>query len=415
MTTEQSVFDLGDHQDPSPADPLESTFDFLNRVDSVPFERVRTLIDNWWNQMCADSQADIRERLRSGRQQHFWAAFWELYIHESLRRLGCDVTCHPRVPGTSRQPDFLARHDGDEFYVEAKAVMASDSDSAAGRRFGQIRKALNRVESPNFMLWLDVRKESNRSPSVAKVRRELQQWLASLDPDEVSQSIDGAYDQYGALPEHIWSDQAWEIEFRAMPKKPEARGRSDEVVGAWEHGDDGIINTVGSLRGAIEEKAKAYGTLEKPFIIALLSDSIFVAEHHVTSALFGVEQAIFRRLPNGETEVTPTRERNGAWLSPNGPRNTGVSGVLVGRLLTPWNVGRSSEASVTLWHHPAAEHPIDLSGPPWRTKRVNPESGQIELSEPDVDAAAFFGLPDEWPGPEPMFPEEHGTDNINDS
>ncbi|BCB78382.1 hypothetical protein GCM10022251_30340 [Phytohabitans flavus] len=53
-------------------------------------------------------------------------AFFELYLHERLLRIGYTVTCHPVLEGTSRRPDFLAERDGRSIYIEARSASATD-------------------------------------------------------------------------------------------------------------------------------------------------------------------------------------------------------------------------------------------------------------------------------------------------
>jgi hypothetical protein len=60
----------------------------------------------------------------------FPSAFFELFLHELLLRLGCNVEVHPD-PGTgsSRRPDFLVTDpDGQQFFLEA--VLATDLPQA---------------------------------------------------------------------------------------------------------------------------------------------------------------------------------------------------------------------------------------------------------------------------------------------
>src|SRR3712207_8522149 len=63
-------------------------------------------------------------------------AFFEVYLHECLRRMGYSVTCHPELEGTSRRPDFLAKKGGRSIFVEARSASASDVRSEE-RRVGK--------------------------------------------------------------------------------------------------------------------------------------------------------------------------------------------------------------------------------------------------------------------------------------
>lgn len=400
-----SVFDPIARDDSSLATASESTFAFLNRVDSLFFDRVRNLIERWWERLCPESKDDVRSRLRSRDNRQFRGAFWELYIHESLLRLGCDVVCHPEVQGEARRPDFLARWTGGEFFVEATLAADSDVETAATRRQSQIEDTLNRLDSPDFFIWLEIMAESDRSPSVKRMRLQLAKWLDSLEPDRVAAEARAAGYAHDALPEYVWNEDGWEIRFQAIPKKPEARGKPGRAVGASGPGEAYIIDDKRALRRAIMTKASAYGTIHRPYIVAVMAESFTLDDYDVTGALFGSEQVVFTQDHDGETSTRMQRARDGVWIGAQGPQNTQVSAVLLARNLNPWSVAGSEETSVTLWHHPAAEHPVPLAELPWRAAAVDRQSGRLEYYAPTMSLADLFDLPEDWPGPEAPFPD----------
>ncbi len=87
----------------------ESVFDYLNSSARPGSAAVRLLMENWFDEYPIRHAPDIRTRFRSRTAVDHQGAFWELYLHTLLRRMGYDVEPHPPVPGVTSHPDFLAR------------------------------------------------------------------------------------------------------------------------------------------------------------------------------------------------------------------------------------------------------------------------------------------------------------------
>src|SRR4051794_9273503 len=100
------VFESRLRDDPAPSRSGESTFSFLDRIDDAAFDRVRRLVNSWFDRFPSVSQDELRGRLTSGNDVDFNSAFWELYPHEAYGRLGYSVETHPPLPDASTHPDF---------------------------------------------------------------------------------------------------------------------------------------------------------------------------------------------------------------------------------------------------------------------------------------------------------------------
>jgi hypothetical protein len=83
-------------------------------------------------------------------------------------------------------------------------------------------------------------------------------------------------------------------------------------------------------------------------------------------------------------------------------QNTRVSAVLVADHVGPWRI---PEALPTLWHHPAAEHPLPVFDAPWRQAAIDKSTGAIAFVDSAIALRDLFGLAADWPGPEPAFPD----------
>ncbi len=179
------IFDQGERADARHATYSESTFASLNRMAGPSWQRVRDLIEAWFERLCDDAKPDVAARLRSGDDRQFQAAFLELYCHETLLRLNYRVHCHPDVGHGRRRPDFLAESGDGSLVLEATVAARSDKEVAASRREAQVYDAINQVHSPDFFLYVDVKEAGKSPPSAARLRPRLEAWLKALDYDAI--------------------------------------------------------------------------------------------------------------------------------------------------------------------------------------------------------------------------------------
>jgi hypothetical protein len=147
-----SIFSTTPRTDPSPAAHGDSHFQFLDRVSGPYWDEVRDLLEDWFSRLCPDAQADVMGRLRSKDDRQFNGAFFELYLHECLLRMGYSVKCHPKLESTNRRPDFLAEKDGRSIYFEARSASSSDVAVGAAARRNTVYESLDKLDSPNFFL-----------------------------------------------------------------------------------------------------------------------------------------------------------------------------------------------------------------------------------------------------------------------
>ena len=145
----------------------------------------------------------------------------------------------------------------------------------------------------------------------------------------------------------------------------------------------------------IHAKAKHYGELDRPFILALLSSKFTTREHDVGESLYGsrfdgIERPLRQLRPDAQERNGQT---TGIWLANIGPAHPRVSAILVANQLEPWTVAREE---LTLWHHPWARHPLPAALP-FRTVRLDPTTNQFRTDAAQVQPWRLFGLPEAWP------------------
>jgi hypothetical protein len=373
----------------------ESAFDYMNSSARPGFIAVRGLLETWFEGVPDPHAADIRGRFRSRIAVDHQGAFWELYLHRLLRQMRYEVQIHPDLPANvTSHPDFLARGQaGQLFYVEATQATPPRTDVAAERRINELYDSLNRMHSPNFFLEVQYRGSTEANIPGRQLRANLEEWLASVDVTHVEQSYRNR--TYEALPQFEWAFDSLHLTFTPIPKSLAIRGTNGvrpiavqmptEVTQILVHED---------IRAAIEAKARKYGDLSFPLIIAINVDEDFCQLQDIANALFGEEHAVDHRLSDGTWHNEPNvRLPNGALYGSHGPRNQKVSVVIVTRRMNPTTL-RSHELHVL--HNPYATAPLD---PVWlEMPQLVPETAKGVLkARAGRDAADILEVPLPWP------------------
>jgi hypothetical protein len=383
------LFTDNPRSDHTPKQATETDFGFLDRCAWPAAAKVRALVEAHLQNYPQSEQGELVARLQSGDPRHFTSGMFELFLHEYLRCLGFTLTPHPELPnGTSTHPDFLVKcTDGQRLYVEA--VCASDDDGRdlpAEARKAVALQALDNAYHPNFMVAIDSSGDPITQPSGRRLATEVVRWLNTLDPDRI---VEETANDYDALPEYQWSHEAWQVRVRAIPMKPEARGRPRRLIGMRNFGA-GWIDGWTPIRNAILNKGRRYGELDLPLVVAVNVDTFNLNPIDEAQALFGHEQFIFTA---GEHQNEPRFERapNGAWHGPKGPRGRRCSGAWLFSNLSPYTLARRRQ---TLYLNPWAHLsvPVNFLKMPHAVvdnDRIKHKGGAT-LRE-------VFGLEEHWP------------------
>lgn len=381
-----------DDDDEGPADQAEPKFAYLNRSARPEVGRIRHVLEEWFSHYPAEERSDLRGRFRSNNDSHHRSAFFELFVHELLLQLECRIRVHPDISSdNAKRPDFGVKSpSGENFIVEAVlASQESDEDAAARARISEVEDAINRMDSPNFFVGMDMEGVPKTPPSARQIIAFLTERLESLDPDQIAEQFTSG--GLEAVPHWIYEHDGWTIDFYPIPKKRESRGKPGiRTIGLQGYGFRKVDRRE-AVQNAILRKAGQYGNLEVPYVVAVdTMGEIGVHREDIMEALFGREQykVSFGHLDQPEF----TRVPDGVWRSFSGPRYTRVSAVLVVHELSPWNVPR---ASVCLYHNPWAAQsykselcrlPQAVPQPDYRMEWVD----GMTLSE-------VLGLPLKWP------------------
>lgn len=375
----------------------ESTYAYLDRSARPEIGAVREVWEQWFtryphrpssNSSVEGLKKSLRGKLMARRDRQQREAFWELYLHESLVRAGCDVTVRPDTP------DFDVRYGDFFFHVEATVRGQSEAEEAADNRLARFRDLLNALDIGPWFLDVNTSTTIDSDPPAA-LRRDIARWVGSLDVEEVRTHYAANKDWEG-LPSQSFEVDGWEASVRAIPKRPDApRREGPNAIGSWSHGGMVRIFNRERLSESLAAKARTIANLQSPIVLAILLDRDFGNDDQVEEALFGAEQVSFILDPKQRTiaGTRETRSNDGLWSNParSGAR---IDAVLAGVRLDPFMIGRTAP---TLWTNPwRRRSPLDVpSALPWRHVWVD-DDRNVRWTEFPVPAQ-FFDLNAEWP------------------
>lgn len=146
------------------------------------------------------------------------------------------------------------------------------------------------------------------------------------------------------------------------------------------------------LRTVLETKAKKYGNLGLPFVIAVNTNDLFGDEHELLMALFGVGATPIRKATT-RAALEVTLPHDGLWIKAATPRNTQVSGLLFTRKVSPANLG---SATGKLYLNPWATRPYTGALTQLPTAVFSTDGGEYE-TRAGRSLLDILQLPPDWP------------------
>jgi hypothetical protein len=387
------LFDEKARTDPERSYARESTYAFLDRVDDPIFAAVRDVLNAWMDRFASlhDDAAvkDLVGRLRSKDDITFYAAFWELYLHELFVRLGFNIEVHPES-GKDTHPDFRMTRDGREMYLEAVMPNPRAGRSNESKGSKTVIEYIDAAFDPDFSLSVRFVAGSGSVPSKREVVRGVEGWLANQawnDPSEAG------LDPRSPRPATELRIRQWVIGVRAWPRPPDRRGDRKFPTIITYPGMSGYPAAVSAgIRPVLDEKASKYGVLQAPYILAVWVMSPMASESTPAEALFGIALPIGDGTHSTGLPLT-VDERDGLWA----PARPGRLSAVLSANSMHFNYSAVSRYLPRIWHNPWAMHPVNHALP-FAASRVSEDETSITNEFPTASPSALFELPDDWPG-----------------
>jgi hypothetical protein len=380
--------------DPRPQRAAETSYQFLQRVDDPVFARVRATFNQWVGCFASVQEAaatrDLLGRFRSKQDLQFYAAFWELYLHEIHVRLGFEVRVHPLSQRGTR-PDFLMSRQGQAVYLEAVMPSASSGAPAGPKGITTIMEYVNEAYHPDFFLKIRFVSPGTDLPKKTEIVAAVQTWLSCLNWDEWWR---GGLSPEVPYPEAELPVRDWILGLRALPRAPQ--NRADEaypMVGIYPSISGWPDAIADELKPKLDEKANKYGDLDAPYVVAVWIMSAMASALTTPQALFGLGMP----LEEGRhtTGLPSVLEREGLWTA-NRQHRGRVSAVLAA-VSFEFNYSAVSRVLPRLWLSPWATRKLGQALP-FPTSRVANDERSIQNTPGTDHPSTLIGLPADWPG-----------------
>ena len=304
----------------------ESAYGWLQRVDDPMLDRVRTVLNAWFERFAVCQSAGevnhLRGRFRAKEDSKFPAAFWELYLHELFSRLGFALEAHPET-GKGTRPDYLVSRGDDRFYLEAVAPNPGMGDPRRPGSLTTVREYVTQAFHPDYRLRLRYIFDGKDTPSKVQVRDAVVGWLNQHLWEDCWAGRMAASAQPGA---DLEVGDGWVIGVDAIPLEPEMRGKEGGMVWFGESRSSYPEALGPAIVPQLEDKAMRYGDLGAPPVIAIWVRDTFAGPETAPLALFG--HRVTAEPGTHPTGLDWIQERT-AWLwSPGASSRGRVSAVL---------------------------------------------------------------------------------------
>lgn len=321
------LYDEIDRTDENPSGHSEPAYTFYNRCAWPQVAKVREAHELWFSRYPEEHRADLKGRFVTDDDVQHYSSLFELVLHELFLKLGCNVVIHPDLNnGTGKHPDFLVHHPSGDFYLEAVIVPdESTKEASAKKLLGVAYDEINKMESRDFFLDLSTEGAPRTPIKTRDLKNKVQKFLDRLNYDEVRKMrISNIF--LDEMPTLEYEHDGVILRFRPIPKSPEGRLKPPGHLIGSSSGEVKLMETSLSIKEALNNKARRYGKMDKPFVIAV-NTLLFGLDHQYLDALYGEEGMVY---PMGSIEDgKPARTTEGAWRNRNNsPRHTNISAVL---------------------------------------------------------------------------------------
>ncbi len=335
--------------------PSESIFRDINQYDWPGATHIRNTMESWFENYPLQHRTDLRERFRSDDDQNHEGAFFELFLHELLNRLGFSLKVHPEIAGTMARPDFLVSRDHLRFYLEATVSGQRSGPFTRNRNEEDVIDKLNTLTHSKFGITVHMEGTLSRTLSRKNVLRPFKELLESHDPDDVQRLIDE--NGSDAAPSARIEGGDWRLKGWLWPISP-GKQRSDSgrqlVIG---HHRGAFTDCATPVRNALKEKAQKYRNLDAPLVLAVNARDMFYNGRYCDmEVLLGKEHLLYS---NKNPDLPPAldRKRNGFWSC---GRHSRIDAVLIFSKVDMWNVYNASACAYLNPYNTSAALPDSL-------------------------------------------------------
>ena len=246
----------------------ETDYEFWNRSAWLAAHDMRQRLEDWFSRYPIEAAYKLRANFCKSKDTNvFHGAYFELFLHELLQRLGCNVTVDPtiEVKGKTLTPDFLVEYEGERCYIEATQIDYRDDSNKNEDKFMQ---ELNDFSLPGWYGHLSPEGELNQTLSKEHVKQVID-FARTLSPGDYEECYAG-YSQGPSITVES-PDGKWEGTIEFVPWK----SLSNTELDRWLVGRNGSYSVdsqgiAGKFIHRIASKARRYRyNLDAPLVVAV--------------------------------------------------------------------------------------------------------------------------------------------------
>ncbi|HBD9375919.1 TPA: hypothetical protein KLD42_002834 [Legionella pneumophila] len=303
----------------------EHPFDYLDSSARKEAQDIRTLLQEAFDKYPKDEAIELKQRIQARDVNLSQSASFELILHHLLIKQGFNVEVHPDVSGCSTSPDFLITSiDGQKTYIEAVKLseLGNERETLEKQKnllFDEINEKFHGVQA---YLSISVLKQSKVNFPRKMLFSEITACLEKLN-EFGTDKIEGKWES---------PKKDWVIEFK-LCKCDKAPQKFISCIYPYMAQ---VVNVPKIINRAFQKKASKYGQLLYPLVLAINVNSSIMDDIDELEGLFGKERFVFTE----DGVEFAGRQKNGAWVGPNGFRNKRVSGAWLFHNLTEWRLNK---------------------------------------------------------------------------
>lgn len=316
------VFDIAARADMGPASFADGAYAYLNRSARPIAGLIRDMLETWLAVYPIGERDELVKRLRSDDAEEHESAFFELMLHELMRRRGFNIAAvHPVLPHTEKTPDFLIETpSGEQFLLEALVVMGrSDKEAIQTRWLHDAIHVVESVKPSHHFLSVRYRGAAAHQLPLSKLAKAVEAYVVGLPEGDLAAHPPLRFEKHGLR-----------LDIRAARRFKPA-GANARSLGGVSGPAHFVVDTT-DAREKLKKKITRYGKPDIPYVIAVNHFKPAYKAESIVDVMFGAPREA------GGAEQEYTRDFGGLLFKPTGPQNTRVSAVLACDGVNAWSV-----------------------------------------------------------------------------
>ena len=247
----------------------ESVYDYCSHSAGDMATAYRLLAEQWLHNYPDQHLSAFLRRFKGKRDDDHNSAFFELFLHEYLRKLCDKIAIEEEIANSGKRADFGLRYrDGSMLAVEALSIQPIYLTGSPNIEL--VNEYVRELSSPDFMIsFLTSKGELSHTPKKRDVQRWAHEVLSQYSWEDANTRAEAAGNR--AVPVEPLRLGAWEIDAVIWVKQPEERNETSALGMHAGGGEVHDYQVPAVVRDRVLKKINAKTTSQSsvPFILAV--------------------------------------------------------------------------------------------------------------------------------------------------